>query len=205
MGYYEYEPSRGRKDSETNFIDARMEPIEFDPENYYPNTRYLLPHELTLLQNAIKRMSLEQGELGVLLAEAMDQSSETYHDNAPQEVIVSESVVLTKRAEPYIRALGKLQVVHYPLADSAFVTIGKRVSLRLNTSDFVIDVVGASWLYEEVNEHDIGTASYDSPIAKEVLNKSPGESIDTIINGKHANIEILDVQQNPLVLRFANS
>ncbi len=197
MGYFELKPFEKPTDADQNFAGAGLEPILFNPRDYDTDIRYLLPHELEALRKAISRMSGEQGELGILLAEAMDQSSETFHDNAPQEVIVAESIVLAKRAEPYIRALGKLQVVQYPLADSTLVTIGKRVNLRLNAAEFSVDVVGASWLYEEANEENVDIASYDSPIAKVVLGKSPGELIKTAINDKQTDIEILNLINTP--------
>ena len=201
MGFFEPESLRVVGDAHLSLDDARINPIEFNPDNYNPEIQYLLPHELTMLRKALSRMSGEQGELGSLLAEAMDQSSETAHDNAPQEVIVAESVVLAKRAEPYIRALGRLQIVQYPLVDSTVVTIGKRAGLRLNNKlNFSIDVVGASWLYEAVRDSDVDIASYNSPMANAVLGKSLGERVEAIINTRQTSVEVLELANMPPIV-----
>ncbi len=73
----------------------------------------ILPFELEAAKCAMEKLIAEQDELGRTLREAMDQSSETWHDNAPAEAISSASVVLAESARPIQRILGEGVVFEY--------------------------------------------------------------------------------------------
>lgn len=156
---------------------------------------YLLPHEYELLTAIMEQLSSEQKELGVHLGDAMSQSSETFHDNAPQEAIVSEAAVLVKRAEPVIKALGAYRVVHYPEVDCDYITLGSTAHIILNGEKMTVRIVGASWLYPNYND-EIEKISLMAPLAEVLLGKKEEENITTEIHGRRTQVEILQIEQS---------
>jgi len=128
------------------------------------------------------------------MGEAMEQSSETFHDNAPQEVIMAEAVVLVKRAEPVIKTLGTCRVVYYPEAGCDYITLGSTARVSLNEEEFTVRVVGASWLYPDYHDN-IDRMSYIAPLAQALLGKKEGEDIKKEINEKIMEVKILHIKQ----------
>jgi len=78
----------------------------------------------------LARLGVEQTELGVLLGEAMDQSSETWHDNAPVDAVNNQSRILARRAEGLISGLGSALLLDYPHPNDQAATIGSIVGVR---------------------------------------------------------------------------
>ena len=85
--------------------------------------------EKEILQAELEALGVEQGILGKLLGDAMEQSSETYHDNAPADAVNSLSTVVAKRAETIIAQLMAAVLVDYPDPEEELATIGSIVRL----------------------------------------------------------------------------
>src|SRR3954467_2351016 len=90
----------------------------------------ILPFERDMLVAELEKLGIEQTDLGRLLAEAMDQSSETWHDNAPADAVNNQARLLTQRAEGLIRNLGSALLLNYPDPSDGIATIGSIVQVR---------------------------------------------------------------------------
>ena len=189
-GYYEPEPRLEVQSRHEQHLPSEVFPIEA----LDASVTYLLPHEHALLMAIMEQLSAKQEELGMHLGDAMTQASETFHDNAPQEAVCNEAVVLVKRAEPVIRTLGTYRIVYYPEAECDYITLGSTARVSLNEEEFTVRVVGASWLYPDYHD-DVDRMSYIAPLAQALLGKKEGEDTKTEINGKYMVIKILHLEQ----------
>lgn len=174
------------------------------------NIPQLLPHEAHLLESALNSLKEEQNKLGKLMGEAMTQASETYHDNAPAEVIASESTILYARARPLLDMLKNYVVIKYP-ADEPIekVILGSKVVVEIDDRVDEIFIVGSSILYDRqllksiqhltrINSSNPESAifvSIDAPLAKTLLGKKSGESVRLIVEDKVTNIRIHSTEQ----------
>lgn len=156
---------------------------------------YLLPHEVDMLSRQLEDTELELRRLGELKNEAMHQSSETWHDNAPADAIRHEAQIFLKQRSRISQILTNRSVLDYPTQETPFATIGSRVTLSLNGSDaFQIDIVGVQPGKDVSDELDV--CSYRAPLAKAVIGKIKGEFAEADINGRQVSLGIIDVDQN---------
>lgn len=133
----------------------------------------LLPHEVHLLKRTLDKLEGEQGELSRLMGLAMSESSETWHDNAPADVVRDAANVLFERAKPYIRLLGSYALADYP--EPGMLRLGSKITVAMDGDPFELILVGHAGLYEDhifdivEDEIDINSANPD-----EVIFMSPG-------------------------------
>ena len=174
------------------------------------NIPQLLPHEAHLLESALNSLKEEQNELGKLMGEAMTQASETYHDNAPAEVIASESAILYARARPLLDLLKNYVVIEYPAGEPIEkVILGSKVVAEINDRMDEVFIVGNSGLYDRqlfksiqhltrINSDSLESAifvSINAPLAKTLLGKRGGENARLIVGDKITNIRIHSIER----------
>ncbi|HMS50052.1 MAG TPA: GreA/GreB family elongation factor [Candidatus Saccharibacteria bacterium] len=162
---------------------------------------FLLPHEISLVERDFAVLAMKQAEHGQLLGEAMAQSSETDHDNAPAEIVVSDQEVLMRRAKPLRKIFERHVFVDYPDEDSEEAVLGSRVTLRINQDDpFTVDVVG--YLDSEFAEEDVEQVTYQSPIGHALLGRKAGDTLETDIVDARCSIEIVAVDQSAVAALY---
>lgn len=189
MGYYEPEVTQSSTDQPLQ----QREPEAFPLDGVPAGITFILPDEYKLALAKIAGMESHQEVLSAALGDAMDQSSETFHDNAPQEAVVAESTVLVERAKPIIKLLRSHRIAGYP-EDAYRVSIGTRVKISINGGpEFEIDVVGASWLHDD-DPSEVEKTSYSAPIVSGILGSGQGDEVVTTINGKALKIKVLGIQ-----------
>src|SRR5690606_8699834 len=128
------------------------------------------------------------------LGEAMSQSSETFHDNAPAESIRDEQEILLRRAKPLMQILRHHVVIDYPDPKSNIASIGSRVTVQYDNSNerFDIDIVGyRPSSAEYFNDTEI--ISYESPLAAAILGNQPGTKV--YIGDPPVSLDIIEVNQ----------
>lgn len=156
---------------------------------------FLLPHEMSLVERDFAVLAVRQAEHGQLLGEAMSQSSETDHDNAPAEIVVSDQEVLMRRAKPLRKIIEWHVFVDYPDEDADEVFLGSRVTLRIDhTEPFTVDVVG--YLDSEFADEDVEQVTYQSPIGHALLGRKAGDTLETDIVDARRTIEVIAVDQS---------
>lgn len=160
---------------------------------------YLLPHEVELMNGRFRTLEEKHIEIVDVFADAMEQSSETWHDNAPADAARDAATVLSWEARQLVTIAKNYEVVDYPPIDSHQVAIGSRVRLSVNgSSPFSIDIVGASLLGRNAlvgDGEEIEQVTYNAPLATLVLGHPEGKSFEGELNGKTVSIVLLGVDQ----------
>lgn len=166
----------------------------------------ILPFEVSLAEDEFEKHKKEQGLLSAKLGEAMNQSSETWHDNAPAEAITADSKVLAERAKKTIGVLQNSVVFEYPTSDEEEVTLGSLVTYRYkgdedesklyitgSTRTVGADIEGRL-LTDDDQELDFATLS--SPLVMAMLGKTAGKDVHFIPNGRRpVDLTIVSVDQ----------
>jgi len=158
---------------------------------------YILPHELKRVKGILGDTEKELKALGDLRFEAMHQSSETWHDNAPAEAIQHSSEVPRRKRERLTNILKSQFVLEYPSADTPFVTIGSRALIKLGTGDvepFTIDIVGVQSETPSENP-DMEVSTYKAPLAQAIIGRVVGDKPTAIIGDRELEVEIISIDQ----------
>lgn len=154
----------------------------------------LLPHELKLLKRDYGRLAEIQREHSELLGEAMEQSSETFHDNAPAEAIQGEQEVLMRRVKPIAFMLRSHEIIPYPEEVQETVGLGSRVGISIDGNQpFQIDIVGyrdADWADDEIDQ-----VHHEAPLAASLLGKVVGQETIAVIGEIEKTVEVVGVNQ----------
>ena len=164
----------------------------------------ILPFELTLAKLALVNHIANQAELGVKMGEAMEQSSETWHDNAPAEAISAASKNLSSAAERTIGVIDKAEIFDYAAEVADGVTLGSLVRVRYGQSDQLSNLLLTGVSRELTSEiaqeidglEDVDVITLASPIGQVILGKQAGEQVTFATpNGRTIVLSIESVQQ----------
>jgi len=101
-----------------------------------------------MIEVSLEALAAEQRNMAVVRAEAMSQSSETWHDNAPADAANLEASRVTSAAKALVRLLGT-PIIDYPPEASPIIEIGSFVLLDIWGMRVGAAVVGASQIYQE--------------------------------------------------------
>ena len=147
----------------------------------------LFIHEKAFLEAKLAALETELANLGVELGEAMNQSSETWHDNYPAQVVEEKSDWVTSQIAEYRKLLLGRQV-NYPKSD-------KKVAAGL-----IDKLSGSSEQLFEIGHVLVDAASQlepkaklitiEAPIAATLLEKSIGDEI-VLSSGAYTIIELV--------------
>ena len=181
-------------------MDSRNERILNDIKNGF---NPILDYEERLLQDLFNNYIRKQRLLANHLKDAMSQSSETWHDNAPAEVIIKESELLAKNAEDLSRFLAN-STVYCSKIQSHEATLGSYCKISYIDDDKVlwIHLVGSNLVYtnhnstsiiDSTNMHPIDNASIHSPLAKILIGKH-ADLTKTLYVGEKLKIRLLAVK-----------
>ena len=148
--------------------------------------RPLLSFELVSARKALAAYVARQQELGTIMSDAMSESAETFHDNAPAEAIADASKVNTAQAI-HTKKLIADSVEYLPPTEHELgvVTLGSRVSLRFgssSTSDEFLLTGLTSDFSDEVRtelaiEPTVEAVTLNSPLGLAIFDKSVGDTV----------------------------
>lgn len=160
----------------------------------------ILPFEFSILVGRLNSLKERQGSLSRLMGAAMEDSSETWHDNAPAEVIASESVNIVSRARDTINIRDSAEVFNYPLQDLEEVTLGTLVAISFDgesEQESILLTGAVRELNEDVATHfpeDTDCATLQSPIGEALLGARVGDTVTYA-----AKDRVIEVQVHGLV------
>lgn len=160
----------------------------------------LLPFEEYLLRQRLGKLGIKQQELGKLLGEAMNQSSETWHDNAPADAINRESEQLVKEARQIGETLLNSVGVPYPGAGQEGATVGSIVGVRYAEDEEPTPVLLTGYVRQLPETADGGlSADLDvctvrSPLGQALLGLTTGEATSYTANQRRISINVDFVQ-----------
>lgn len=161
------------------------------------NAVYALPYETLRLEKQLQAIGLSQGEIAGHISDAMEQSSETWHDNAPADALFGEMFQLDKRHADLVRAARRLIKVSYPTDEVAFATIGSRVLCSIGKGEkFHLDIVGNLPLSEEEEDHDeVERGSISAPMPRALLGVKIGETVAVDLPGRILEVSVANIDQ----------
>jgi transcription elongation GreA/GreB family factor len=157
----------------------------------------MLPFEHAVLWEQLRQASIDRDVLSQLMAEALDQSSETWHDNAPVEVLNDSSTNLYDRARNVGKALKHSLLIESPGHDYPRVTIGSVVYVSFNGGD--PEPIFISGSLRELPNHlhpDITVATLASPLGQAIFGKTDGKTAKYEVNGRQITVTIHAIDQD---------
>lgn len=114
--------------------------------------------------------------LGPEFHEAFNQSSETWHDNAPFESVRDQQAVYEAERQ-YLRGLLQRSLTSVPKQPKHTVGIGAVVTLQTKTGQLRQLKIAGDWTPDAgKTKQDVLVVSRAAPIAQAVLGKRTGES-----------------------------
>ena len=156
----------------------------------------VLPFELERARLSFSQQISKQEELGRSLGEAMRQSSETWHDNAPAEAIRNESQVAALLADKAIKLLQYGKEFDYETEGNT-VSLGSVGDIRYDKTGNIITtlVTGATYDVKDFcGNSDIKGVTIFSPIGKAILDLSVGDSTEVTISNKKIPLSIIRIR-----------
>jgi len=160
----------------------------------------ILPFEEQLLRSRLNQLGVKQTQLGKLLGETMDQSSETWHDNHAAEMISQDSRGMTDEANHIIGTLRAARVVPYggvePIVPG-IATLGNVVQVNFGDKEWVSMLLTgvSSSLPEEleaVNE-GVEVLSIASPLGAAILDAEKGAVVSYEVNSRSLTASIGEI------------
>lgn len=140
-------------------------------------TYYILEEDKALARQRIAAIEREILKMGPAFHEALNQTSETWHDNAPFDALREKQAVLAAELQNLKEALGK-SAPSLPHADGRKVTIGSRVHLQDASRKSHHYLLAGHWTYrlgEFVDNHMV--ISCQSPLGSSLLGKKIGAAV----------------------------
>lgn len=161
----------------------------------------ILPIEAALIPKKFGDLTGRQSELAALLNEAMTQTSETWHDNAPADAVNLESIRTSNAAERIIRAMSHAVVFDYP-TDTEVVTLGSAISASMNGNDAKrFFLVGFTQDVKELLEPGVSVFTLASPLGEAMLGAKPEQELEYRVGGRVMSIVVngIDVPESVFV------
>jgi len=162
----------------------------------------LLPYEYDFLKEQLIKLGVEQKQLGKLLGQAMEQSSETWHDNAPADAVNHQSRVLSKKAEKVIEGLGTAAHVDYPRRGLGSITLGSVIGVVYSGETDPDYLLVAGFCRERPNikpsapfstRMDIATVC--SPLGAALLGLGLGDTANYMVNHNKVSLDVASLHQ----------
>lgn len=161
----------------------------------------LLPFEHKLAENALQHYIIAQNRLGNLLKESMNQTSETWHDNAPADAINNDSKMLANVAKDTMHILNESDIYDYEDTTVDSVTLGSLVSTHYdNGKQVAFFITGTTRDLEEYQDKIPKTGSrvvtVYSPIGRALLGAKVNYSVKfQAPNGRDITIHVDNIRQ----------
>lgn len=140
---------------------------------------YILEEDKALARQRIADIEQEILEMGPAFHEALNQTSETWHDNAPFDALREKQAVLAAELQTLKEALSK-STPSLPKPQEQKASIGSRVKLENKAKkSHHRYLLAGHWTYrlgELVDDHMI--ISCQSPLGSSLLGKSVGDQVE---------------------------
>lgn len=140
---------------------------------------YILEEDKTLVRQRIAEIEREILELGPAFHEALNQTSETWHDNAPFDALREKQAVLAAELQSLKEVLSKSSP-SLPRSITNRINIGSRVKLEHATKKSQHDyLLAGHWSFRTGQMHQGGTMviTCQSPLGESLLGKMQGDVV----------------------------
>jgi transcription elongation GreA/GreB family factor len=150
----------------------------------------MLSFELDVARQAFESLVNKQEAATARLAEAMSQSAETWHDNAPADAVVEESRLTAALAGNLINSMNSAEI--YSLdREGDEVTLGSIVTIKFLNSGSVLKAIllgrPTAELQKVFEAKGFRTVSIESPLGRAVFAAKEGDEVEYTV-GKNKNV-----------------
>lgn len=173
------------------------------PEQIIDGAYYALPYEVDLMERELEAMKLKRGGIALHIEEAMAQSSETWHDNAPADALFGEMGMIDQRESSLRKAKKKLHLLEYPPENLDVVTIGSRALISMGGDEFFMDITGNLPL-NMPHEEGVEVGSIAAPMPRAALGVRPGEAAGLKVENRDLAFTVLDLDQTAQRIFYEN-
>ncbi len=140
---------------------------------------YILEEDKNLARQRISDIEREILKMGPAFHEALNQTSESWHDNAPFDALREKQAVLAAELQSLKKTLSKSAPMLLPAPNKEKITVGSRIKLenKAQKSHHHYFLAG-HWTYrlgEFIGNHMI--ISCQSPLGSSLLGKKIGEAV----------------------------
>ena len=135
-------------------------------------SEFLFAHEMEWVKQELNKVEKRLKELGLELDEAMDQSTETFHDNGPAEVIRDEAGTYWQKRS-WLLGLQTHKLKPLP-QNHSYIQSGHQVELKAKTHALTIQL-GHIVTYPPTEMFRM--ISEEAPVYKLLLGKKEGDEI----------------------------
>ena len=158
----------------------------------------MLPFEQRELEVELLGHTATQQELSKLLGEAMNTTSETWHDNAQADAVTMQSTVLVKQASGVLSALKNRFIVPYEHDEKDKVSIGALVHILIGNSPETVFITGQRRSVPkdiaQVVGEDTMPISMQSPIGTAIFDKGEGAVASYKVVERELHITVVGVE-----------
>lgn len=159
-----------------------------------------LPFEVSLLEREFEVCVAEQDTNGALLALAMQDSSETWHDNAAADIINASSVGLSTKARAIVKCLRETVIVEYPEIDNNEATLGSLIYVDFGSGIYEpILITGITShlpaIYADRLPNDCEVVTIRSPLGSALLGAKTGDQISYDVGERKLCVVVTSVSQ----------
>lgn len=152
---------------------------------------YILEEDKQLARQRIAELEREILELGPEFHTALNQSTETWHDNAPFDALREKQALLEAELQGLKLVLQKASVT-VPKPKKGIVSIGSRVRVSLKGKIQQYFLTG-HWSYRLGKEIDKAMViTCQSPLGQAILGKKPKETVTLAHNGQTLEIAAIE-------------
>ncbi len=171
------------------------------PQQIVEGTFYALPHEIEALSEQMEDILTKRHVLSGHIKDAMEQSSETWHDNAPADALFGEMNALDQKEHKLVVAERNLEPVEYPPLDFDLVTIGSRVGCVIGAEEFEMDITG-NLPFSLESYTGVESGSIAAPMPQALLGAIAGSTVVAQVAGRSIEIGVSSVDQAAQRLSF---
>jgi transcription elongation GreA/GreB family factor len=161
----------------------------------------MLPFEAIIHEERLGLLKEKQGSLSVLLRAAMEESSETWHDNAPADAIADESKIISAKAHRTLAAQFHSEIIPYPSQSIEEATIGSLIAVTFSgdiEQESILLTGSVRELHREVARHlpdNTNCATIESPLGEALFDSKPGDLVSYRVNGREVQVQVVQIVQ----------
>jgi len=142
------------------------------------NNLLILEEDKQAARNRIEELEAEILALGPEFYEVFNQTSETWHDNAPFEAVRDrQSLLAAEMAQ--LKSILANSLPSIPAQKQGIVGIGSTVTVSNHKHKEILYRIAGDWTPHAGRVHDgVTTISRQSPLAVALLGKKAGDTVD---------------------------
>lgn len=152
---------------------------------------YVLHEDREAAVQRIAELEQEIQNLGPEFHIALNQSTETWHDNAPFDALRDTQALLVAEMQQLKSIIAKARI-SLPKRVKNKVSIGSRVELELENKKKAVYLIAGHWTSRVGQKiQDAFVVSCSSPLGQALLNKQPGDRV--VFGPRQINASIRDI------------